>query len=347
MPKNVEENFYKNLKFKYMYDAFIRSAEGKRYNKEVILYKLNLSNNITNTLKILYSGTYEPGKYNQFLITQPKERTIRALPFKDRIVQQWYVEQFIKPIFIPKFIKDSYACLPGRGVHRAVRQLNKYMYNTYQKNKDAYILKCDISKFFYTIDKEILFKIIKKKVKDKNFLKLTKQFIYDTNDQIGIPIGNYTSQYFANIYMNTLDHYIKEECQIKYYVRYVDDFILILNTKEECKELRQKIEKFLDKKLKLKLNKKTNYFKITDGVNFLGYKVFPNYILLKNTNKKKIYKKIRGYNKMFNTKNFEPKKVTMSLNSWIGHAKNADTYNLVKNVLSRCNWIYKEKEEIM
>ena len=213
-------------------------------------------------------------------------------------------------------------------------------------NNYAYVLKCDISKFFYTIDKEILFKIIKKKVKDKNFLKLTKQFIYDTNDPIGIPIGNYTSQYFANIYMNTLDHYIKEKCQIKYYVRYVDDFILILNTKEECKEVRKKIENFLDKKLKLKLNKKTHYFKITEGVNFLGYKIFPNYILLKNSNKKKIYKTIRGYNKMFNGPNFEPKKVTMSLNSLIGHAKNADTYNLVKDVLNRCNWIYKENKDI-
>jgi RNA-directed DNA polymerase len=345
--KKLEDIFIPNLKFKYMYEAYARSAENKHKNKEVILYELDLANNITQTLKRLYDGTYKVGKYNEFIVTIPKQRTIKALPFHDRIVQQWYVEQFIKPIFIPKFIVDTYACIPGRGVHKAVKKLNRYMYNTYMKNKDAYILKCDISKFFYSIDKRILYNIIKKKVKDKRFLQLTKQFIYDTNENIGIPIGNYTSQYFANIYMDKLDHFIKEECKVKYYIRYVDDFVLILENKEICKKMKKEIEDFLANKLNLKLNKKTNYSKISEGVNFLGYKVFPNCIKLKNTNKKKIYKVIRKYNKWYEKKNFNEKDAMMSLNSWIGHAKNADTYNLIKDVIKRCNWIYDEKVDIM
>ncbi len=241
MPKRVNNIFMENLKFKYMYDAYYRSSKGKHYNKEVILYEMNLAENILDSLKSLYNDTYKIGKYNKFKITIPKERIIEALPFKDRVIQQWYVEQFIKPIFIPKMIKDSYACLPGRGVHKAVKTLKRYMYNTQKSNKNAYVLKCDISKFFYSIDKEILYQIISRKVKDQRFLKMTKQYIYDTEEREGIPIGNYTSQYFANIYLNELDHFIKEKCKIKYYIRYVDDFVLILNDKKECIKMQNKI----------------------------------------------------------------------------------------------------------
>ncbi len=342
MPKRIDNIFDQSLKFKYMYEAFDRTSECKRYNKEVILYKMNLANNITNTLKALLNNTYKIGEYNKFKITKPKERIIQSLPFKDRIVQQWYVEQFIKPIFIPKFITDSYACIPGRGVHSAVRRLKKFLYNAYLKNKDSYILKCDIAKFFYTINKDILYNIITKYIKDKKVLNLTKIFIYDNDESLGIPIGNYTSQYFANIYMNVFDHYIKEQCKVKYYVRYVDDFILVLDSKEQCILIKQKIEKFLNENLGLKLNSKTTYFKINCGVNFLGYKVFYNHILLRTSNKKKIYKKIKKLNKLYENKTFDFEKARQSLNSWIGHAKNANSYHLINDVMKRCKWISKE-----
>ena len=157
-----------------MYEAYKRAAKNKHKCKEVIIYELDLANNILKSLKQLYSGTYKIGKYRKFKIYEPKERIIQSLPFCDRVVQQWYVEQFIKKIFVPKFIQDTYACIENRGVHKCVRKLNKYMYEYSKNNSEFYILKCDVSKFFYSIDKEKLYKIISRYVKDKKFLDLTK-----------------------------------------------------------------------------------------------------------------------------------------------------------------------------
>lgn len=341
MPKRVNNIFHQKLKFKYMLEAYERAADGKHNNKEVILYKMDLANNITTTLKELLKNNYKVQKYNTFKIYEPKERIIQALPFKDRVVQQWYVEEFIKPIYVPKFINDTYACIEERGVHSAVKKFQKYMHNKSKITNEFYILKCDISKFFYSIDKDKLFEIIQKSIKDKEVLNLTKIMIYSDIEKVGIPIGNYTSQYFANIYLNELDHFIKEKLKIKHYVRYMDDFVLILDTKEECKIIKKSIEEFLEQNLYLKLNKKTNYFKAKQGVNFCGYKLFNDYILLKKQNKNKTYKKVKIWNKLYKNNKLDIMEAATRLKSWIGHAKNADTYKLIKDIEQKCNWIYK------
>lgn len=342
MPKRLDNIFYKKLKFKNVLAAYERTRKHKSSNKEVIKYEMDLAGNIISILKLLNSGKYEVGKYNEFIIYEPKKRIIQSLPFADRVVQQWYVEEFIKPIYIPTFIKDSYACLNNKGVHKAVKTLYKYIYLLYKQNPNMYILKCDVSKFFYSIEKEKLYKLISRKVKDIDFLKLTKKLIYHNNDPVGIPIGNYTSQYFANIYLNLLDHYVKENLHIKYYVRYMDDFVLLLNSKEEAKMVPQKIRDFLYLELKLNLNKKTNYFKGKQGVIFCGYKIMPNYILLKKDNKKKIYKRVKVWNKLYEENKIDFKKASISLNSWIGHAKNADSYLLIQNIKKKCKWLYHD-----
>lgn len=308
MPKRVNNIFLPKLKFKNMLEAYERASEGKHYNKEVVVYELDLASNLIKVLKELYYKKYETSEYRSFTVYEPKERVIKALPFKDRIVQQWYVEEFIKPIFLPKFIETTYACIPTRGVHQAVRKLKQYAYNMAKTNKD--------------------------------FLHLTKLLIYCDDSEKGIPIGNYTSQYFANIYLNVLDHYVKENLHVKYYVRYMDDFAMILNTKEECKEVLKKVETFLYMKLNLELNSKTNYFKAKQGINFCGYKVFSNYILLKKDNKKKIYKRVKKWNEAYNNKTLDLKETFAKLASWEGHAKNADTYNLIKKVRKKCDWLY-------
>lgn len=342
MSKRVNNIFFDKLKFKNMIAAYEKTSQGKKKYKEIINYEMDLANNITQTLKQLYNGTYQVGKYREFQIYEPKKRIIQSLPFKDRIVQQWYVEEFIKPIFIPKFIEDTYACIDGRGVHKGVKKLNRYMYNYSKKNENLYILKCDISKFFYSINKEKLFNIIKRKVKDKQFLELTKLLIYHNNELKGIPIGNYTSQYFANIYLNELDHFVKEKLKIKYYVRYMDDFILLLKDKEQAKEALNEIREFLENKLDLKLNKKTNYFKMKQGVIFCGYKIYNDHILLRKDNKKKIYKKVKNWNKLYYQNKLDLKQTCIRLNSWIGHAQNADTYLLVQKVKRNCEWLYDD-----
>ncbi len=343
MPKSMNNIFYDKLKFSKMLNAYERAAKNKHKCKEIITYEFDLANNITTTLKQLYAGVYKVGLYRQFKIYEPKERIIQSLPFRDRIVQQWYVEEFIKPIFVPKFIQDSYACLENKGVHRGVKKLNKYMYEYYKINKKFYILKCDVSKFFYSINKKKLYEIIERYVKDKAFLKLTKDLICHDKSQVGIPIGNYTSQYFANIYLNELDHFVKEKLRIKYYVRYMDDFVLLLKDKGECKIILEQIKEFLDKELGLKLNKKTNYFKCNQGVNFCGYKIFTTHIILKKENKKKIKNKIKHWNKLYHKKELDLRETTLKLNSWIGHAQNADTFFLVNKMIRNCDWLYDGK----
>ena len=345
MPKRVNNIFDEKLKFSNMLEAYERSREKKRNRKEVIVFEMNCVSNIMEILKSLNNGTYQVGKYREFIIYEPKRRLIQSLPFKDRVVQQWYVEEFIKPIFIPKFIQDSYACINGRGVHSAVKKLNKYMYNLSQKQPDFYILKCDISKYFYSINKKTLYQIIERYIKDKEVLRLSKMLIYHDNEPVGIPIGNYTSQYFANIYLNQLDHFVKEKLRVKYYIRYMDDFVLLLENKEKCKEVLTLVTKFLNEELGLSLNKKTNYFKAKQGVRFCGYKVYSNRVLLLKENKKKINKKIKIWNKLYHENKLDLKEAALKLNSWIGHAQNADTYHLVKEVKRRCDWLYDEKEQ--
>ncbi|MCI9247282.1 MAG: RNA-dependent DNA polymerase [Clostridia bacterium] len=345
MPKRVNNIFDEKLTFSNMLDAYERSKEKKRNRKEVIVFDLNAASNIMEILRTLQNGTYRVGKYREFIIYEPKKRLIQSLPFRDRVVQQWYVEEFIKPIFVPKFIVDSYACINGRGVHSAVKKLNKYMYNFSQKNKDFYILKCDISKYFYSIRKDILYRIIERYIKDKKVLHLTKMLIYHNEEPVGIPIGNYTSQYFANVYLNQLDHFMKEKLRVKYYVRYMDDFVLLLENKAQCKEMLEKITEFLTKELGLSLNKKTNYFKAKQGVRFCGYKVYENHILLLKDNKQKIKRKIKIWNKLYHENKLDLKETALKLNSWIGHAKNADTYHLIKEMKRRCEWLYDEKEQ--
>lgn len=342
MPKRLDNIFYPKLKFKNMLDAYNRAAQDKHYNKEVIIYEMDLASNITNVLKDLYYRRYRTSKYRSFTIYEPKQREIKALPFRDRVVQQWYVEEFIKPIFLPKFIEDTYACIPTRGVHQAVNKLKRYSYNMSMITPEFYFLKCDIAKFFYNIDKEILYKIISRYVKDKYFLEHTKLLIYSDESPVGIPIGNYTSQYFANIYLNVLDHYIKENLKIKYYVRYMDDFAIILNSKEECREILEKIRIFLRENLKLELNQKTNYFKAKQGINFCGYKIFATHLLLRKENRKKMYKKVKKWNELYEQNNLDLKETFTRLASWEGHAKNADTYYLRKHMRRKCNWLYEE-----
>ena len=343
MPKSLNNIFYDKLKFSKMLKAYERASKNKHKCKEVITYELDLASNIIDTLKQLYAGVYKVGNYRQFRIYEPKERIIQSLPFRDRIVQQWYVEEFIKPIFIPKFIQDTYACLEDRGVHKAVKKLNKYMYEYNKINRDFYVLKCDVSKFFYSINKQRLYEILNRYVKDKAFMKLTKDLIYHDRNEVGIPIGNYTSQYFANIYLNELDHFVKEKLKIKYYVRYMDDFVLLLEDRNQCRVILEEIKEFLDKNLGLKLNKKTNYFRNSQGVNFCGYKIFKTHIMLKKENKKKIKIKIKNWNKLYHKKELDLRETTLKLNSWIGHAQNADTFFLVNKMIRSCDWLYDGK----
>lgn len=334
MSKTIKREFDKKLTFEKMLQAHERAKKHKTTKGEVIRFEIDLENNITTLINNIKNETYKTGKYHVFTVYEPKERIIKALPYRDRIVHQWYVEEFIKPYFLKRFIIDTYACIENRGTHNAVLKTQKYMRIMKRKYNNYYILKCDVRKYFYTIDKQILFDILKKYISDKKLLNFT-QVLLDDEEKLGIPIGNYTSQFFANIYLNELDQYIKKDLKIKYYIRYMDDFIIMCQTKEEAKVLKEKINNFIIKNLNLKLNQKTNYYPNKMGVNFCGYRIYETHILLRERCKKKINKNIKKWNKLYQQDDFDILKVRSQFNSWLAHSKHADSYKFRNKVLNK------------
>lgn len=345
MPKKIKNCFYSKLTFENLINAHKRTRKNKTYHNEVILFELNLENNIINLLNQIKNHKYRLGSYFEFTIYEPKERIIKALPYRDRIVQQWYVEEFIKPYIVPKFIPTTYACLTNKGTHKAAQKVQEYM-RIMQRNKGSFwILKCDIEKFFYNINSNIVYTLLQKYIADKDLLEFSKLLLFDSRketDTIGIPIGNYSSQFFANIYLNELDQFIKRKLHIKYYVRYMDDFILLLDTKENCITVKKIIADFLWNTLKLRLNKKSRYYPYKMGVNFCGYRIYTTHRLLRKSSKTKIKNQIKKWNTLYEKKELDIPKTLLSINSWLGHSMHCNSYHLQQKMLNKCNFLYTD-----
>lgn len=327
MSKSIKNCFLEKLTFEKLLQAELRVRKNKGNKQEILLFQMDLETNILKLLEELKHGTYKLGKYREFIIKEPKERIIRALPYRDRIVQQWYIEEFIKPYYIPRMIVDTYACIENRGTLKAVNKVQRYMRKIKKEFPNYYVLQCDIRKFFFSINRNILFNILKRNIKDNKLLELTKLFIFDDNKEVSIPIGNYTSQYFGNIYLNELDNYIKNILKVKYYVRYLDDFIILCNNKIYSKYLKDRIEIFLNKELLLLYNPKSRYYPSKLGIDFCGYRIFEKYKLIRNRCKKNILRKIRLWNKLFMLNKLDKKRKLLSYNSYLGYIKHASSYN--------------------
>ena len=324
MSKTIRNCYYERLTYERLYAAYVRACQGKANKPNVIRFSIDLETNLANLYECLYNNKYMSSSYKEFIIYEPKERIIRALPFRYRVVHQWYIEEFIKPFVVPRFIRDSYACIIGRGTHGAVYNLQKYMRCMQRKYGSYYVIKFDISKYFYSIDKSILYEIMKKYISDKDLLNLTYNIIFD-NDFGGIPIGNYTSQYFANIYLNELDYFIKFSLGVKYYVRYMDDFIVLVSDKESARRIFFLVEEFIFSKLNLKLNRKSRYYPSYLGIDFCGYKIYESHKVLRK-------RSINGMRKKFNLwfKNkISYEELVSFFVSWKGHAKHSDCDDLI------------------
>ena len=296
--KQISNVFDKNLTYEALYNSYIHSKKGKSLKKNVITYSLKYEFYLNDTFEKLKNGNYNFGMYNKFIVYEPKERIILSAPFRDRVVHTWIVNYFLEPYFVPMFISTSYACIKNKGMHKCALDVKRAMYNVSRKWKNAYVIKMDVSKFFYSIDRKILYSIICKKIKDEKLLSLIRKVIdipkvYGLNDGKGLPIGNYTSQIFANIYLNEIDQYIKNILKVKFYYRYMDDSIILVEHKSEAKKILEKIKEYLEENLKLKLNSKTNIFKSTQGVNFCGYKINEYRLKIRSKGKKKLKNKIK------------------------------------------------------
>ncbi len=332
MPKTIKNIFFEKLTFENMLNAHIRASKGKRLKKEVIIFEMDLESNIIRIVDEIKNGVYKFGEYREFIIYEPKERVIKSLPYRDRIVHQWYVEEFIKPYFMKRFINDTYACLDERGTHKAVYNVQMQMRKARRMYGESYyVLKTDIKKYFYSIDKNILINILSKRIKDKKLLEFSKVILDDGND-VGIPIGNYTSQFFANIYLNELDHYVKDELKVKFYTRYMDDQIFLLKDKLEAKRVLSLVRLFINDNLNLNLNEKSKYFPNYKGIDFCGYIIYDSHIILRKRFKNKFKKNIKFWAKLKREDALYDKKFLMSYNSFLGHASHANSYNYVKKI---------------
>lgn len=314
--------------------AYNKARKCKRYRKDVLIFTKEKEENLERVRRELLELVYEPGEYRYFKVYEPKERQIMALPFYDRVVQH-AINNVIEPIFSKRFLYHSYACRKEKGMHRASTTLKSWLYSWEKHNPDKplYAIKADIHHYFQSINHETLKAEIRNLIKDGAALTLIERII-DHNgtmpDGIGIPVGNLTSQLFANTYLNILDQYIKHTLGAKYYVRYMDDFIILSPDKHQLREWLAEIEKFLRERLKLELNPKTAILSVKNGIDFVGYKHRATHKKVRRDSIKRIKKTIRKYQRGDITK----ERLQKSIASWTGHAGHADSYNLRKKIVT-------------
>lgn len=342
------KNLYGGLcSFDNLFLAARKARKGKSLKPAVLAFDDRLETNLLDLQNELQTKTYQPGKYKPFWVCDKgKERHISAAPYRDRVVHHAIIN-VIGPLFEAGFIHDSYANRKEKGTHKAASRCQLFC------RKNRYVLKCDIYKYFPSIDHVILKKLIRRKIADKELLWLIDTVIDAGNPQEpvllhfsgddlftplerrrGIPIGNLTSQFFANIYLNGFDHYVKETLGQKYYARYVDDFVCFGNDKNALHAVRHAMEAYLEK-LRLAMHpKKCRVFPIKSGVPFLGFRIYPYYKRLDKKNSMAFRKTIRKYQRRFTAGKMTHAEVARSIRGWIAHASQANTYNLRKSIVS-------------
>lgn len=312
--------------------AYNKARKCKRYRKDVLIFTKDKEENLERVRCELVSLSYQPGAYRYFKVYEPKERQIMALPFYDRVVQH-AVNNVLEPIFNRRFIYHSYACRKEKGMHAASTVLKSWLFSweKYNPEKPLYAIKADVHHYFQSIDHATLKAEIRRIIKDKGALALIDRII-DHNgnlpEGIGIPVGNLTSQLFANIYLNKLDQFIKHTLGADKYVRYMDDFIILSPDKERLREWLAQIEGFLRRELKLELNPKTTILSAKNGIDFVGYKHRATHKKLRPISVKRMKRKIRHYQSGKITK----EQLQKSLSSFAGHASHADSYHLQKKI---------------
>ena len=328
MPKTIRNQYDKKLTYDNLMKAHLESRKGKNIKKEIILFNLKQEEYIMWLYEQLKKGTYRHSGYTKFYVTEPKVRLIEKSAYIDRIVHRWYVDNFIKEYFIKSFINTSYACLENRGMHKACIDVQNTMKHCKRIWNNYYIIKMDIAKYFQNIDKSILYNILQRKIKDKKLLWLTKEILYSNGVEKGLPIGNYTSQCFANIYLNELDQYAKQHLKLKYYYRYMDDIVVMVKNKKEAIQKLQQIREFLTTNLRLELNSKTQIFKSSQGVNFCGYKINEYRLKIRTKGKKKLKNKVKKLKYQIKTKQIDTKEAHKFLTGHLGYIDIANVKNL-------------------
>ncbi len=280
----------------------------------------------------LKNEEYQTSEYTTYKVYEPKERTIFRLPYYPDRITHHAIMNIMEPIWTKIFTKDTYSCIKNRGIHTLVKQLQNDLRN--DPEGTIYCAKMDIKKFYPSINHEILKDIIRKKLKDKSLLKLLDEIIDSAE---GVPIGNYLSQFFANLYMAYFDHWVKEELKVKYYYRYADDIVILSNNKSQLRSWILAIKIYLTNVLKLKLKDNYQIYPVKSrGVDFVGYVCYHDHTLLRKSIKLKLLGLVKAYKKKLISK----KKLQLKLASYFGWMKYCDSKNLLKKIYQETNIQY-------
>ena len=334
--------------FSALHTAYLRARRGKRFTPEVLAFEADRERQLAALLAELQTGTYTPGPLRSFPIFDPKPRLISAAPFRDRVVHHALVAA-LEPVFEPTFAFHSYANRRGKGTHAALRQYRAWC-TSYR-----FVLRCDIEKFFPSVDHAILMALLRHKVKDARMLDLCQRIldvapasegpgrIFPCDDLFtplerrrGLPIGNLTSQFWQNVYLNPLDHYVKEQLGCRAYLRYVDDFLLLGHDRAVLRGWRERIRGFL---AALRLAPNPSKFEVSrtrDGINWLGFFVSPTDCRVRREKRVHFRRRLRRAWEECVSGGRSFAEITDMVRSWAAHVAQGRTAGLRRHLLSRC-----------
>jgi len=329
--------------------AFNKARKGKTLKPYVIKFEENLNENLNQLRFELLTQAYKPKPLETFILRDPKTRKISKSDFRDRVIHH-AICNIIEPIFEKTFISDSYANRMGKGGLNAIKKFDAFKRKVSKNNTiKCYVLKADIKHYFENVNHKILLSLLKKKIKDKQIINLIKIILENHNSKKegqGMPLGNLTSQFFANIYLNELDQFIKHVLRVKYYVRYVDDFVILNNSKPTLEKQRKEINSFLKQNLELELHpEKTKIITLKQGVNFLGFRIFYHHKLLYQRKIKKFKHKLQRLKKEDEKGTIDREKIIESFEGHLAYSNHANTYKYRKKITKEFNKEFPVKKE--
>ncbi|MFK5894289.1 MAG: reverse transcriptase/maturase family protein [Pseudomonadota bacterium] len=362
-----------------IYKAYRSCRKGKRSTHNAMVFEQNLEENLFDLRHQLIAGIYQPKRSIAFLVEKPKRREIFAADFSDRVVHHLLV-RYLEPKWESRFIHDSFACRKNKGTLGAVERLTAFSRKVTNNNtQKAYYLQLDIRGFFININRSLLYQRLQTKEKNQAILWLIKQVLFNeptdncllkgkksrflslpehktlfkAKVDCGLPIGNLSSQFFANVYLDALDQFVKHQLKVKYYLRYCDDFIICSQNKFQLTQYQQQIETFIRQQLNLELNPKQILKPISNGMDFLGYIIRPNYRLVRNRVIGNCYEKLAKAEKQLIQQGLNTTdsrltipwdwtllpKLQQTVNSYFSHFSKANSFRLIHKLLKRFNWL--------
>lgn len=336
MPKPVKHIWPQVIDICNLLSAWHKASAEKRETGEVLKFYRNLERNLFTIRRALERKTWQPSFCREFVIFEPKRRLIQAPEFADRVVHHALMN-VVEPIFERRFIPDTYACRKGLGVHMASRRAQQFMREASHRWGQPYIIKADVSKFFPSVDQRILLKRVERVIGDPNVLWLFDTIIRSGGPAYGkgVPIGALTSQWMANLYLDPLDHFIKDELGVRCYVRYMDDFFIAGPSRLWCRTVLEQAEKFLRCVLLLKLNPKTSIFPVSHGLDFVGYRTWTDHVLPRKRTIRRNKKKFKRMQQRYAEGEIDLDYIRPRVASFVGYMQHCDGFVTLERILEK------------